>query len=375
MNTAGCRSIWARLFGKELVVCFGTTLLCFVAHGSEQQDHPTGTSVPPPQREPKPPASDTVKVRANLVNMDVTVSDSQGNFVSGLTRENFRVFDEGTEQPITHFAPVEAPAQVLVLLETSPAVYLIHQEHLAAAYALLEGLAPDDQVALASYSESPRLVMNFTSNKGAVAQAFDALHYNLGMPQLNLFESLSTMLDWLAPLPGKKAIVLLSTGLDSSAEGRWDNLVQKLHASDVVILPVALGGELRAPDQNNLSRKKKKAEAAPVADDTGPSFQKADRALESIAQATGAHAYFPRDARDFGRIYRQIAVLLRHQYSIGFPPALDSSSPGSKASNRFHRIEVKVVEAQAVQGRASAPAALRSGCRINARPGYLAPLP
>lgn len=317
-------------------------------------------------QEPKPERR--IAVRVDLVNLDVTVTDAQGNFVGNLRRENFRVLDDGAEQPVTHFAPVEAPAQVLVLVETSPAVYLIHQQHLQAAYALLEGLAADDRVALGTYDGAARLVLDFTESKPAIAQALDALHYNLGMGQLNLFDGLRTALDRLAPLPGKKAIVLLTTGLDTSGASHWEELLGKLHSSEVVILAVALGGELRQPDTKK--DKRKGARLPPANEETGLSFAQADRALETIAQTTGGSAYFPRDPRDFPGIYRQIGVLLRHQYTLGFrPPAHDA---------RFHKIQVHIVDSRGrVLGppEALAPADAARAYRIRCRQGYLAPGP
>src|SRR5208282_770179 len=102
------------------------------------------------------------------VKVDVSVLDKRGNFVGGLEQKNFRVLDGETEQPIVFFTPVEAPAEVLVLVETSPAVYLIHNQHLFAAYALLEELAADDQVALVTYDREPRAILAFTPDKSAL---------------------------------------------------------------------------------------------------------------------------------------------------------------------------------------------------------------
>ena len=317
------------------------------------------------KQEPQQQPPYRLGVRVDLVNVEVSVTDARGNFVSDLKRENFRVLDEGVPQPLTHFASVEAPAQVLVVVETGPAVYLIHRQHLAAAYALLEGLAADDRVALGTFDQSARLALHFTQDKGALASALDGLRYNLGMAELNLFDSLAAALDWLAPMPGKKAIVLLSTGLDTSRAGSWEALLRKLRASGVVVLPVALGGELREPSSQQSKKKGgRDSSIAPKAGDSGLSFAQADRALEAIAQATGGRAYFPRDAREFPGIYRQIAGLLRHQYSLGFaPPARDG---------RFHKLEVQVVDST---GRVLAPAEGNLGYRIASRPGYLAPAP
>jgi len=111
-------------------------------------------------------SSQRITARVELVNVDVTVTDARGDFVRGLKPENFRVFDEGMEQRITYFAPVEAPAVVLVLVETGPAVYLIHRQHLTSAYKLLEGLGADDQVALASYDQAARLLCRSARTRG-----------------------------------------------------------------------------------------------------------------------------------------------------------------------------------------------------------------
>ena len=166
---------------------------------------PARAQTPPPQ--PPPAATETgfrLKKSVELVEVHVTVTDARGNFLAGLKRENFRILDNGREQAITHFAPVEEPALVLVLVETSPAVYMIHRQHLEAAHGLLEGLAADDRVALASYDQAARQVLSFTADKGALYGALVSLRYNLGMPQLNLLQSMGTALDWLAPIPGKK---------------------------------------------------------------------------------------------------------------------------------------------------------------------------
>jgi Ca-activated chloride channel family protein len=315
-----------------------------------------GPEQAPPSAAQPPPAQ--IAVNVNLVNVDVTVADASSEFVGNLTRERFRILDDGVAQPITHFAAIEAPAQVLVLVETSPAVYLIHRGHLQAAYSLLGGLAPDDRVALATYAEAARLTLEFTDDKRAVTDAMNRLNFGLGMAQLNLSDSLSAVLEYLRPLPGKKAIVLLGTGLDGSEPGSRQALEQKLAASEVMILPIALGGELREPD------KKKKAPVNPqLAQEAALSFEQADLLLKALAEETGGQAYFPKNARDFPAIYKQVASLLRHQYSLGFQPAAHDG--------RFHKIEVQIVEdaGHLVTGKDGKPL-----FRLSHRKRYLAPV-
>jgi len=307
-----------------------------------------------------------IQTTTEIVKIDASVLDRQSNFVAGLAQNRFRVLDNGIEQPIVFFAPVEAPAQVLVMLETSPAVYLIHAEHLTAAYSLLDGLSADDEVALVSYSQSPQPILAFTPDKSALAAALSQVQYTLGMGDLNFYDSVSTVLDWIAPLHGKKAIVLLTTGLDSSPPERWEALMQKLKKDDTVIFAVALGGSLRHPS----SAKKKKSKSAPKPDETGEppnplTFAKADAALLSLAKITGGRAYFPESPNDFVTIYREIASALRHQYVLGIAPQHDG---------KFHSLTVQILGADGQPGPESMKSTKSSEYQIFAREGYLAPL-
>ena len=336
-------------FAAVLVSCF------FLAPARAVQQSPS----------PQTPLQSTTK----LVKIDASILDQKGEFVSALTERDFRVLDNGVEQPLVFFAPVQAPAQILVMLEVSPAVYLIQNEHIAAAYALLDGLAPDDQVALVTYDVGPHGVLGFTADKSALLASLSAVQYTIGVGNLNLYESVSTVLDWLSSSTGKKALVLLSTGLDSSPPSNWDALEQKLRGEDVVIFSVALGGSLRGAP-NRKAKPKKKPSGAHAAQDTvspridsSDTFAKADKGLLSLATITGGRAFFPESAADFAAAYRQIAAALKYQYVLGISPAQDG---------QFHSLTVEVID------HAEAPAnpnAKRPPYRIFARAGYLAPKP
>lgn len=305
----------------------------------------------------------------DLVKLDTSVLDQSGKFVAGLTVRDFRVLDNGIEQPVVFFSPVQTPAQILVMLETSPAVYLIQNEHIASAYALVDALAPDDQVALATYDATPHGILGFTEDKSALLAALGQVQYTIGMGELNLYNSISTVLDWLRSSAGKKALVLLSTGLDSSPPPNWDALVRKLRGDDIVVFPVALGSSLRGEPGRKSKRKKKlsrmdgnQASESPQADSSDV-FAKADAALLSLASISGGRAYFPKSAKDFVPIYRQIAYELRNEYVLGIQPAKDG---------QLHALTIEVIgnaDKSAISN-AKTPA-----YRIFARAGYLAPKP
>ena len=215
------------------------------------------TAQQPSGQETQPGAPLTVVTQ--LVNIVTSVVDGQGNFVGGLTDHNFRILDNGAPQPMVFFTGEDLPARVMVMMETSPAVYLIHNQHLVAAYALLDGLAADDQVALVGYDQSPREILKFTADKSALLSSLSGVQYTIGMGELNFYDSISSALDWLGEPRERRALVILTTGLDSSPAPHWDDLVNKLRREDVVIFSVALGGALRP----NESPKKTKKNAPP----------------------------------------------------------------------------------------------------------------
>jgi Ca-activated chloride channel homolog len=301
--------------------------------------------------------SEPIRVSVDRVNVGVIVTDSRGNFMGGLRREDFRIFDDGVEQPLTDFAAIEEPAQVLMMVEAGPAVYFLEASHLQAAHALLDGLSAGDRVAIVKYDEAPQPLLNFTPDKPAAAAALSNLRFNLGFGMLNLSQSLSTVLDWLARVQGKKTIVLLSTGFDTSPPNKSESLLTRLKTADVRILAVSLSGELRNPPPSPKHKNKAPSEKSAVAEQ---GFADADHLLTVLTQATGGRVYFPKNAKDFSGAYAEIAQLVRHEYSLAFaPPAHDG---------KLHAIEVRVSAASGASPSTPVPA-----YRVDYRRAYLAP--
>src|SRR6516225_5187148 len=116
-------------------------------------------------QEPAVPPQQTFRITVERVNVGVIVTDNRGKLVEGLSRENFHVTDNGAVQPITDFFSIEQPAQVLMLVEAGPAVYLIQDAHLFVADSLLGGLSPGDRIALVRYDDAPLALLDFTTDK------------------------------------------------------------------------------------------------------------------------------------------------------------------------------------------------------------------
>src|SRR5260370_27558131 len=154
----------------------------------------------------------TIRVRVDRVSVGVIVTDHSGHFVEGLRREDFHVFDNGTEQPLTGFATVEEPAQVLLLIEAGPAVLFLGKNHVRASDTLINNLSPNDRIAIASYSKDPELLLDFTPDKTMARLALQNLNFMAGFCQLKLSSRLASTIDWLAPFTRDNTVVVLSSG-------------------------------------------------------------------------------------------------------------------------------------------------------------------
>jgi VWFA-related protein len=173
---------------------------------------------------------------------------------------------------------------------------------------------------------------------------------------LNLSASLSKVLDWLTSVHGKKTIVLLSTGVDTSSTKQIQDLLNRLQTTDVRILAVSLTGDLRNPPPATT----KKKSPSPKVAFTSQQFAEADMLLRQIAQTTGGQAYFPANSNELPTVFAHIAQIVRHEFSLAFvPPAHDGT---------IHSLEV-CVTAQSGEP-AGAPA-----YRVDCRRAYLAPAP
>jgi Ca-activated chloride channel family protein len=288
-----------------------------------------------------------IRVTVNRVSVGVTVTDPSGHFVEGLHREDFQIFDNDIEQPVTDFLSIEEPAQLLLLIESGPAVLFLSKNHLLAADALLTAIAPTDRVAIASYSKIPKLLLDFTPNKAQARIALDNINFSNDFADLNLSASLSAAIDWLAPLPGKKTIVLLSTGFDSSLPEDPQAIQRKLLTSDIRILAISLTADFRQP----VKRKKPSAQDRANREIVQEGFAQADQSLRELSSLTGGRVYFPTNSQEFARAYAEIAQLIRHEYSLAFAPPADA---------QLHSLKVKTKNAS---------------YQVDHRQAYLAPSP
>jgi Ca-activated chloride channel homolog len=294
------------------------------------------------------PSANPIRVSVDRVAVGVTVMGAHRNFVKGLRREDFRLYDDDIAQEITGFFPIQEPAQVVLMMENGPAAIFIKPSAMRAAEAFLDSISPTDKVAIVSYSKVPTLELDFTADKSEAEEGLKSLNFMDGYAQLNLMSSIMTTLDWLSSVPGKKTLVLLSTGLNDSSPTDWQVIQRKLESSDVQILAVSIADALRTP----LKEKKLSSDERDDRKYVQAGFAEGDRLLHLLTSTTGGHVYFPKNAKEFTEAYGEIAQFVRNEYRLEFvPPSEDG---------KLHSLKVKVKPAW---------------YRVNYRQAYFAPGP
>ncbi len=313
-----------------------------------------------------PPQAPPLRVDVRLVNVDVAVMDVEGSFIPHLRPESFRLREDGEPQTLSHFAPVQARVRIALLVEASPAVFLIRRDHLAAAYHLLAGLRAEDEVALLTYARGARVEVGFTAQKERVQRQLETLgRFGLGMAEVHLRDAVANTLEWLGSPPVRTAVVLIGTGLDSGSIINQELLRRRLGSSQVTFFTVATGSLLRGAPE---SGRKKKSRSRPKPRTTPDAlFAEADRRLRALCEATAGQAYFPRSDAELPGIYTQIAQRLRNLYSLGYYPS-DRAQDG-----RYRTISVELVDAAGARLSLRDPKGKRIDYRVFARPGYFAP--
>jgi len=258
----------------------------------------------------------TIKVDVSRVNVGVIATNGHGNFVEGLQKSDFHIFDNGVEQPIAGFLANDDPAQVVIMIECGPAMRLFGKENVQKADALIARLAPQDRVSLVCYSSGPQVMFDLSSDHSAAQSFLDGMDFSSGSGDLNLSESLLVVLDRLNSVAGKKTIVLISSGVDGAPPVDSSLFQARISASEVRVLVVSTSLAFKKfpkAHKHDLDEREARAKVTQA-------FKEADARLHSLAGATGGHVYFPKAAKDYQKIYAEIAQIVRHEYNLAFVP-------------------------------------------------------
>ncbi|HSB74236.1 MAG TPA: VWA domain-containing protein [Terriglobales bacterium] len=300
-----------------------------IAVPKKKEEAPPPPPAPAPKKIPGMPDY-SIQVNVPLVSLDVMAVTKDGQFIPGLKKDNFKVFEDGVQQNIANFSQSEAPITAVLLVEFAATNYSFMYDALNASYYFANSLKPNDWVAVVSYDMKPYILVDFTQDKRAVFGALNQLRIP-GFSETNLFDALYDTLDRLDRIQGRKAIVLVSTGRDTFSKLTLDQIMQKVKATkDVTIFPVSIGFMWREYVESHYGMNPEVSAAM-------MDYLQADNQMRTFAKLTGGKAYFPRFEGELPDIYRDIGNSLRNQYTIAYHPT-DSKLDGS-----YRKLKVELV--------------------------------
>jgi VWFA-related protein len=314
---------------------------------------PTGQQQPPQAGQSQAAAPQvSIAVESNVVNIDAVVTDQDGDILTNLKKENFRVLDNNQPQQISNFAPSEAPITIVVLMEFSKlgGEWYAYQAK-TWAYDFVRHLNEKDYVAFKTFDFHTHLLVDFTRNKQEVAQAAAGLFFP-DFREANLFDALLETIDELRDVKGKKSILLLASGFDTFSKHTLDQTLKRVKETDVPIYSVGMAEELqvRNPKGDSIS------------------YLQAKNQLTTFAAMTGGYAWFPRFQGEMNGIFSTVAEYLRSQYTLGFTP---STSPDGK----YHKLKLEIVDEQGNPMMQPDKKGKMKKVIVIARQGYTSPKP
>jgi VWFA-related protein len=341
--------------------------------GSESVARPKKSNTPPPEAEqPKIPSKfskkenipegvPTFSTDAITVTVDVSVLDNRGHFIPKIPRGNFRVLEDNVPQQVNSYSIGEAPMTIAMLIEFSNRYQQFYSETwfqtLQATYGFVQTLKPEDYVAIIAYDLRPEILSDFSTDRQQTYEALQRLRF-AGFSESNLFDALVDTAQRMQDIEGRKAILLISSGVDTFSKLTFDKTRRAIQEAGVPIYAFGLMQSLRD-----------RAEAMGI---LGPirelDFLQADNQMRTFATESGGMAFFPHFYGEFNGIYQTIQQALRSQYVLTYTPT------NQERNGKFRKIKVELVNPETNQPLKVVDEKQKPiKYEIHAKPGYTAP--
>ena len=257
----------------------------------------------------------TLHVKVNLVNIFVNVTDRNGAFVGGLTRDDFAIFEDGRPQQIAIFDRQSAlPLNLTLAIDTSGSVRKDMSEEAAAARHFAQAiLRPQDQMSVLQFATEVRELTPFTNKISVIDRGLSQLR---GDWATALYDAISVGSERLGRLSGRKVLIVVSDGDDTAKTSTYADALEQALRNEVMIYSI-----IDVPIEASAGR------------DTG-----GEHALITLAEQTGGKYFYVSDG-GLDKAFARVSDDLRTQYVLGYYPK--NQEPGKL----FHRIDVTIPRA------------------------------
>jgi Ca-activated chloride channel family protein len=274
---------------------------------------------------------DVIRVTSHLVPVPTTVVDARGVAIANLRLEDFELSIDGQPKPISDLTRADTPVRMAMLFDNSGSLDASRDfEKRAAVRFFRNVMRPADQAAIYSVSTNVELSQAMTSNVTLLQHTIESF----GKPEgaTSLYDGIFLALAYLKPYIGRRVIVIVSDGRDTTSrlpEHDFDATLQKLAADECQVYVVQTG----------------------LYDNANVRDLAAERRMQEFAAQTGGAAYIPKTVDDLDNVFAQISADLAQQYILSYYPASD------KRDGKYHLISVRVKP--------------QPNARVRARKGFL----
>jgi Ca-activated chloride channel homolog len=296
---------------------------------------PASTAATPPQAPATAPhgaaatdaAAQTPLFRsgANLVPLNITVTDPGKQFVKGLKASDFSVFEDGVQQSVQFFEATETPTDLIVLIDTSSSMSdkmdVVHE----AAVGFLKTMKAGDRGAVVAFADGVDIIQPLTGDRQLLEQGIRRTSARGATSLHNAIYIALKQFGRSAQQEGdvrRQAIAVLSDGEDTSSLVSFEDVLEVARKSGVSIYPIVL--QSRSTASRALAEGQRRF------------FSEAEFSMRTLAQETGAQAYFPMQVVELKGIYTSIAQELSNQYSLAYSPN------NGRPDGRFRKILVRI---------------------------------
>ena len=314
---------------------------------------------PPVAISPSKNDTDVVRVPTDLITVPVRITSRNGKSVPNVRREEFKIFENGVEQQLAYFSNDEQPFTVVLLLDMSYSSVFRLEDIQLAARIFVAKLREHDRVMVVSFDEKPHVLCEATNDRRILGLAIGGASIASGT---SLYDTLDMLLsEKMQSISGRRAIVLLSDGVDTSSTAATAQTVEKrFGAEDVIVYPIVYdtfedvqksrrkNAEIRYDDNDHpyiVPAPQKKGERE-------QDYEEAREFLKTVSDQTGGSVYRVSSTTNLNDAFAKIADELRRVYSLGYYPAEDRKSGATyDIKVRVYRPDLKITARNRYLGR------------------------
>jgi len=334
-------------------------LLTFTLVTTAQTPKPSPTPVPKSTPDaPEIDPDDVISVNTSEVLLPVTVRDSSGKLVDGLTKDDFRIFEDGTQQALSDISLRQVPVDVVLMVDASSSAAQNLDDFSRAAEGFASHLATDDRISLIQFDDRVLLLQDWTRS---LVQLKRALR-RISPGTFTRFHDAVVLAsrDQKPRASARHAIIVLTDGIDNGGGSSFDVALKGALQSQTAVYVISNTAIERANKERELATLLSGSDSAVKFNQLRiqdlqmglETLVLSERNLQRLTDTTGGRLYKPSSFQDLESVYTEVANELRHQYGLYYSPL------NKKRDGQFRRVRVE---------------SINSALTVSARVGYYAP--